>query len=501
MKFDRALLVLLAIIVPSKILLMLVGQRYVDGDEAVIGVMAMHIARGTEFPFYFWGQPYGGGGAFEAYMAAIPFSIFGPSSLGIRFYVLALSFASLILTFNLVRQLESQRAAILCTVLAATTSGLVEWFSKSRGGYVETSLFMLLILTLILHIHTSDTVKLWRPCLVGSICGLSYYVQEIALPFIALTGVALLFACARKRLVASLAAFLFAVAVAFSPVLAYNYARDWVNFNYILGSADLLTPSLARFDFALTQRLPFLFQPMNFDGFPAHLEWKTRAEAIVWVSLTVIAGIAAVERWLRGTRLGLIEATLAAYFFLFLPYVLLSQRADTSPRYYFTLFFPMIILSGMLLARGFDRAPTRWALPRLAAVGCGAFLIASGLWSHALAFRTNYVTDDVWTRTGGVESRRTNGEDLMRVIDYLRQNGVTTVRSPYFSAWRIIFESDEQILASSAGLVPGARRYPAFDRAVARSPRITWVLHCESRHNDPLAGVPHRRFGDFCVYL
>jgi hypothetical protein len=161
----------------------------------------------------------------------------------------------------------------------------------------------------------------------------------------------------------------------------------------------------------------------------------------------------------------------------------------------------MIILSGIWLARGFDRARTAWAPRRIAVVSCGAFLLASGLWSNAVAFRTNDVTDDVWTRTGGVESRRTDGDDLIRVIDYLRQSGVTAVKSPYFSAWRIVFESDEQILASSVGLQPAANRYPPFDWAVADASRIAWVLHCESRHNPPRAGIPPRRFGAFCVYL
>jgi len=500
MKLDRALAGLLAIIVPAKVLLMLVGQRYVDGDEAVIGVMAMHIARGAEFPFYFWGQPYGGGGALEAYMAVVPFSIFGPSSLGIRFSVLFLSFTALVLIYSLVKRLEGQRAAILCTVLAATTSGLVEWFSKSRGGYVETSLIMLLILDIVFRIQTAPKASLWRPCLVGLLCGVSYYIQELALPFIALTAMALVFACADKRPAASLAAFTLGALIAFSPVLAYNYSHDWANFAYIRRTAEPLAPSVGRIVYALTTRLPFLFQPLNFDGFPFQPGWQPRAEAAVWLTLTGVAGVAAIGRWLRGSRLDLVQATLAAYVFLFLPYALLSRRADTSPRYYFPLFVPIIILSGIWLARRLHGPGTQATWQRVGAAFCALFLIASGLWTHAEAFRTNYVTDDVWTGARS-ESRRTDGADLIQVIDYLRRNEIDAVRSPYFSAWRIVFESGEQILASSAGLKPGATRYPAFDEEVRLSLRVAWVLHCDSLHNDALTSSHRRRFGDFCVYL
>src|SRR5919197_6095068 len=49
----------------------------VEADEAVIGLMALHINSG-EYPALYWGQPYLG--SLEAYLVAVAFSLFGPSN-------------------------------------------------------------------------------------------------------------------------------------------------------------------------------------------------------------------------------------------------------------------------------------------------------------------------------------------------------------------------------------------------------------------------------------
>ena len=63
---------------------LLTSQKYADGDEAVVGIMARHILTKGERPVFFYGQPYGGGAAIEAYLATIPFAIFGPSSIALK---------------------------------------------------------------------------------------------------------------------------------------------------------------------------------------------------------------------------------------------------------------------------------------------------------------------------------------------------------------------------------------------------------------------------------
>src|SRR4029077_2070869 len=51
----------------------------IDGDEAVVGLMARHIAFLGERPVFYWGQPYLG--SLEAFSAAPLFRVFDSSTL------------------------------------------------------------------------------------------------------------------------------------------------------------------------------------------------------------------------------------------------------------------------------------------------------------------------------------------------------------------------------------------------------------------------------------
>ena len=53
-----------------------------DADESIVGLMAMHIAEGREFPVFFYGQHYLG--ALESYLAAMGFAVWGPSPMALR---------------------------------------------------------------------------------------------------------------------------------------------------------------------------------------------------------------------------------------------------------------------------------------------------------------------------------------------------------------------------------------------------------------------------------
>src|SRR5262245_17158176 len=63
---------------------LLTSQRYEDGDEGVVGIMARHVLTKGEHPLFFYGQLYGGGGAIEAYLAAPVLAAFGSSPVALK---------------------------------------------------------------------------------------------------------------------------------------------------------------------------------------------------------------------------------------------------------------------------------------------------------------------------------------------------------------------------------------------------------------------------------
>src|ERR1700680_1865405 len=73
-------IILLALLL--RIVLIALGWPPTNSDESTMGIMALHIASFKDFPIFIYGQPYMG--ALEAYLAAVPFRIFGVSIFSLR---------------------------------------------------------------------------------------------------------------------------------------------------------------------------------------------------------------------------------------------------------------------------------------------------------------------------------------------------------------------------------------------------------------------------------
>lgn len=503
---ERPLLLLLAVFVPLKLVLMVTSQAHLDGDEAVIGVMAMHVARGEDFPFYFWGQHYGGGSALAAYVTALPFLVFGPSSIVFRLVPMVCSLAAVVLAYRLVQSVHGRLAATVSASLLLASSALVEWFVKSRGGYVESTLFLLIVLTLIRRMETGVAAPRRAALAIGLTGGVAYYVQENALPFVALACASAVWAMRDERPFATAGALVVGLVIGVTPVVVYNVLHDWQNLDYVLHSASLGTPSVERVARAATRALPALFQARNFDGYPPELAARTTLEAAVVLLVGLVTALRTIAAYVRRPDGSVVFPTLSVFVLVFLGYTLLSPRSETSPRYFFNLACPMLLLTGVGLADGIAGLRERRVSVR--AVVCAAalaLLVALGAYSHALAFRSELVADDVLREDGTITCLWSQGGDLSAAVAYLQSRGVTAVRSPYFSQWRIIFASGERIAASSVGLAPSASRRPELDRVVAAATRVAYVLHCASRHDDDIRrlapSLKRKRFGDYCVYL
>src|SRR5439155_26710313 len=74
-----ALPLALGIALVVRVLLIARAPGVLDGDEALVGIQAEHIAAGADYPLpvFFYGQPYMG--SLEAYLAAGIFRLIGPS--------------------------------------------------------------------------------------------------------------------------------------------------------------------------------------------------------------------------------------------------------------------------------------------------------------------------------------------------------------------------------------------------------------------------------------
>src|SRR4051794_7956332 len=108
----------------------------IDGDEAVVGLMARHIAFVGEKPVFYWGQPYLG--SLEAFTAAPLFRIFDSSVVLLKLVPTAYSLGFLVLSAVLARRVFGTAPALATAAyLAVPPSMWAVWSTKARGGYAE----------------------------------------------------------------------------------------------------------------------------------------------------------------------------------------------------------------------------------------------------------------------------------------------------------------------------------------------------------------------------
>jgi hypothetical protein len=117
-----------------------------DSDQAIVGLMAEHLARGRAFPLFFYGQTYMLG--VESWVAAPFVLVGGPTVAALRLSVLAwnLAFALLLLT-GLQRDPGSQPWTAFAAALffVAAPGSVAAQLMASQGGIIEPFVYIAIL--------------------------------------------------------------------------------------------------------------------------------------------------------------------------------------------------------------------------------------------------------------------------------------------------------------------------------------------------------------------
>jgi hypothetical protein len=153
----------------------------IDGDEAVVGLMARHIAFLGERPVFYWGQPYLG--SLEAFTAAPLFRLFDSSTFLLKLVPSAYSLGFLCLAALFARQVFGIGPGLATAAYLAVPPAMwAVWSTKARGGYAEV-LFLgqaLLLVTLALARAPSRRLAmLW-----GLLAGLAFWTHLLAVVYL-----------------------------------------------------------------------------------------------------------------------------------------------------------------------------------------------------------------------------------------------------------------------------------------------------------------------------
>src|SRR5919204_6281688 len=198
--FHLGLLALLLVGLALRLAIVASPLGEIDGDEAVVGLMARHIAFLGERPVFFWGQPYLG--SLEAFSAAPLFRVFDSSSLALKLVPTAYSLGFLWLSALIARRLFGDGPALATAAyLAMPPSMWAVWSQKARGGYAELlCLGEALLLVSLWWAEPRPPADRRGPVLWGLLAGLSIWTHLLAVVYLLPSVVYLAF---RRRLAPS----------------------------------------------------------------------------------------------------------------------------------------------------------------------------------------------------------------------------------------------------------------------------------------------------------
>jgi hypothetical protein len=437
-----------------------------DADEAVVGLMARHVLDGDVSVFY-WGALYGG--SQEALLAAPVFAVAGSSVLALKLVSLAIFAASAVLVWLVGRRTVGEPAARIGAALFwLWPPFLVWWSTKERAFYGSGLVIGLVAVLLALRLRERDS-RLDAAGL-GLAVGLGVWATLqswlLALP-------AIVWLVWRRPAALRLAWLAVPAAVlGAAPWLGWNLRYHW---NAVVPEsvAGAESTYLGRFwDFFSTVLPTWLGLRI-----PYSLDWTFGPAVGVALLVVALAGFGyLVVRRPPGLEPLLVLGAAFPFLYAASAYTFLI----TEPRY--LVFLPPVL--ALLLG---------WALERrrLAAAGLAIALAVTVIGLRALE-RQDLFTPEV--HEGGITT------DVGPLISRLEREGVDHVFANYWLAYRISFESDERVVATSTGHV----RYQPHDREVRADTRAAYVFFTGAPDERPdlqRQGYRRIREGPFAIYV
>jgi hypothetical protein len=432
----------------------------IDADEAVVGLMARHIAFQGERPVFYYGQPYLG--SLEAFSAAPLFVAFDSSTLALKLVPTLYSLGFLVLTALLANRLFGTGPALATAAyLALPPSMWAVWSTKARGGYAELLFLGAALLLTTLALAESPSRKL--AILWGLLAGLAFWTHLLAIVFLMPAVVYLAF---RKRHQWSDIGLAGAGAVlGMLPLLFHNMVMGWPTLQAILQPADVpLDPAaqLARFFRVGVPVLAGLGQPTTNDIL-FDQDWGTRPAGQVWVAVVLLAALLAAlathlpalrDLVTRGKRP---EAALLLLVCIVVPPVVAVTRFGffvAEPRYALPLYVGVPLLMAAL-----------WRIGPKPAVVVVIGIVAFNVWS--------LLSTDVrlWRPQDALDSTATTRQVL---VNHVTKDDRHQLYTDYWIGYPIMFETRETVLAYV--ISGGFNRYlPPADN-VQRTPNPVWVF-------------------------
>jgi 4-amino-4-deoxy-L-arabinose transferase-like glycosyltransferase len=459
-------MILLVVVAVSRIAILLTSQTHVHSDEAIIGLMGKHIMEGLNYPFYMYGQPYNACAAWEAYLAASIFAIFGVGVIQLKSCSVAVSLLILVFFYRTVSQLYGQQTAWWSSLVLALLPTLLKWDFQVRG-YSFYFLAIPILTGFFFSIESGGVLNARKFFIFGLVSGLSVWCLELILPLVAAFWT--LLALRRLLSVKNSMVGLSGCFIGYLPAIIYNMTHHFESWHRVFVEKTG-TPShlfdLSTFAHILVLELPKFFGPDTV------LWYYPETSLVGWTfyGITIAAVIAAVAPFINApSKLKNVLGPKATQddehkdllvFILMLaclvPYLTASNRV---PSYFFggCFFFSMLI--GRLLCRCFASLS---AMKR----GLGIVLLLMALTGGIVAEVQTASHNEIETlgldqSAQSFQMERIPGADMDGVEHYLAQENISATWATMSLVYPLIFETNEKLAVSGGIFGFQPKVYPA----------------------------------------
>ncbi|OGY29488.1 MAG: hypothetical protein A3F33_00585 [Candidatus Woykebacteria bacterium RIFCSPHIGHO2_12_FULL_43_10] len=432
-------------------------------DEATYGVQAFHILKG-ERSVFFYNQPYTG--TLSAYLAAMLFSIFGVSDVWLKTVPFIFSVLFLLTTYYLAWEVFKNKYICLISLLfiSVTSPFWVNWTTRTGTGYPEMMVFGNLILILTLKIVFASLPKRQGLYffLLGLCAGIGYWIQP-AIIYYGLAAMTMIFLW--KPTFFLLPTF-YLVPLGFflgaMPALIWNFQNSNLTNRSLFHKPFGVLGSIR--DFFLLG-LPVIIgvrKPFSETDFFTPLALVT--EAIYGLAIgysmfnrlkdTLSLGLGKLFASLIRLRslkeyLKPQDILILNMLFVLVVFSLSSpfNQFVIEPRYISALYTSLPVLLAAFVC-------LMWNRVKILGVFLGGIVLANNVYG-LYSVPPNKFLDQY---------------KLDPIISYLGERGVKYVYGEFDFSYRLVFETQEDIIATPGDNLFGAHRYPEYIKKVQLAP-------------------------------
>lgn len=458
-------IVLLAIVSVSRFAILFNSQTHVHRDEAVIGLMGKHILEGLSFPFYMYGQPYNACAAWEAYIAALMFAVFGVGVIQLKSCMVFLSLLTLVFFYRTILHLYDQKTAWVSSLVLALLPSLLKWDFQVRG-YSFYFLAIPILTGLFFSIEGGRVLNSRRYFIFGLVSGISVLGLELILSLVAVFWILLVLhrLLSVRNVLEGFAGFI----IGYLPAVIYNTTHHYAGWQLVFvekGGAPSNLFNFSAIAHVLLVELPKFFGPDTI------LWYYPETSLVGWIfyGIALVAVIAALapivnaplkikavlgpkEVW-NNEHKDLLILILALACFA--PYITAAIRV---PSYFLGGCFFFSILIGRLLCRCFASPST---IKRGMGIVLVLIILTGGIFVEIQTARHNQIeTLGLDPSTMRYYMERIPGADIDAAEHHLAQKKIYATWASISFVYPLIFETNEKLAVSSGIFGYQPRIYP-----------------------------------------